>query len=175
MPCNLSAYFTSPMGRGRARSVRVRGLCLSVKHLPPHPSPLPLVSLYGERQAFAFRERERCLSHSRLNSSDWESVAHESLFPRFGLIPALLARAARLTRGAHAKASVRGAEACAIIRDDGSALISGAARGPFSLRARTARRHNWEQPSDSHAAGPICRDIPRATNCNGCADGASMI
>ena len=35
----------------------MRGLCLSIKHLPPHPNPLPLVSLYGERQAFAF-ERE---------------------------------------------------------------------------------------------------------------------
>ena len=73
------------MGRGRRWKRQVRGLCLSIKHLPPQPNPLPLVSLYGERQAFAFRERERCRSLSRRNSSHRESMADESLFLRLGI------------------------------------------------------------------------------------------
>jgi hypothetical protein len=59
----------SPGGRGRATRSgdRVRGsespqLPSLLPHRPPHPpacggSPLPVVSLYGERQAFAFGER----------------------------------------------------------------------------------------------------------------------
>ena len=59
------------------------GFMLLYQSLIPRANPLPLVSLYGERQAFAFRERER-----------WESVAHESLFQRFSIKHALDQRAA---------------------------------------------------------------------------------
>ena len=144
MPSNLRARLPSPMETS-SKSPLTRLGCA----YPPSPargegnvvpdarhcftsagsSPLPSrerAGAEGDRVRGLFAEvshgeRERCRSLSRSNSSHGESVAHESLFPRFGItaglclplaMPTVRQLARRRTKSHGADGTILAASAC---------------------------------------------------------------
>jgi cysteine desulfuration protein SufE len=133
----------------------------------------PLLNLTGDSDAHIVRGLIAILFalYSGKPAREILSTDAVELFERLGLREHLTPQRSNGFRSMveRIRADARGALAPAAWATCGAGA---AVRGPSAWPAASALAHNSAPPSGSRRAGPICRDIARASCCIGCEDDA---